>query len=159
TIKEVDVRKLFYSFGNFGQTAILDSNIRGNISADVTASGGIQYSGDLVPHSLEGKVKFNLKNGRLIDFEPLGTIGKIIFFNRDLSDITIAPLSGTLDVDKNNIIIHPLLIQTSAFNIFTEGVYGIPTGTNILVQVPLRNPKKDQKNMVEKDMKKGIVIN
>ncbi|HEY9176078.1 MAG TPA: hypothetical protein VIN07_00240, partial [Flavipsychrobacter sp.] len=46
---------------------------------------------------------------------------------------------------------------------FTEGVYGIPTGTNILVQVPLRNPKKDlnksNKEMAETDLKKGIVIN
>jgi hypothetical protein len=54
-------------------------------------------------------------------------------------------------------------VKTSAFNIFTEGVYGIPTGTNILVQVPLRNPKKDlnknNREMAETDLKKGIVIN
>jgi hypothetical protein len=116
-----------------------------------------------VPNSLEGKVRFKLVDGRLINFEPLGTIAKIIFFNRDLTNIKIEPLSNTLDIRNSNIIINPMLVQTSVINIFTEGVYGIPTGTDILIQVPLRNPKKDlnknNEKMTEKDLKKGIVIN
>mgnify|MGYP001290198120 CR=1 FL=1 len=162
-LDKINVRKLFYSFGNFGQTAILEENIKGIVSAQVTAAGGILSSGNLVPRSLNGKVQFTLVDGKLIDFEPLGTIGKLIFFNRDLNNITVEPLSGVLDVADSKITIQPLLVKTSAFNIFTEGVYGIPTGTNILVQVPLRNPKKDlnksNKEMAETDLKKGIVIN
>lgn len=160
---KIDVRKLFYAFGNFGQTAILEENIDGIVSAQVTAAGGILSSGKLVPRSLNGKVQFTLVDGKLIDFEPLGTIGKLIFFNRNLEYITVEPLSGVLDVANSKITIQPLLVKTSAFNIFTEGVYGIPTGTNILVQVPLRNPKKDlnknNREMAETDLKKGIVIN
>jgi len=162
-LDKIDVRKLFYSFGNFGQTAILEENIEGIVSAQVTAAGGILSSGNLVPRSLNGKVQFTLADGKLIDFEPLGTIGKLIFFNRDLNYITVEPLTGVLDVADSKITIQPLLVKTSAFNIFTEGVYGIPRGTNILVQVPLRNPKKDlnknNKEMAETDLKKGIVIN
>lgn len=162
-LDKINVRKLFYSFGNFGQTAILEENIEGIISAQVTAAGGILSSGNLVPGSLNGKVQFTLVDGKLIDFEPLGTIGKLIFFNRNLNYITVEPLSGVLDVADSKITIQPLLVKTSAFNIFTEGVYGIPTGTNILVQVPLRNPKKDlnknNKELAETDLKKGIVIN
>lgn len=163
TLNKVNVKKLFYAFGNFGQTAILDSNIEGKVSAKITAAGGIQYTGDLVPRSLKGKVDFTLEEGRLIDFEPLGTIGKIIFFNRDLSDIKIETLSNTFDIDAGKITINPMLVQTSVINVFTEGVYGIPTGTDILIQVPLRNPRKDlndkNKTMTEKDLKKGVVIN
>lgn len=162
-LDKIDVRRLFYSFGNFGQTAILEENIEGIVSAQITASGGILSSGNLVPRSLNGNVQFTLMDGKLIDFEPLGTIGKLIFFNRNLNYITVKPLSGVLDVADSKITIQPLLVKTSAFNIFTEGVYGIPTGTNILVQVPLRNPKKDlnknNKEMAETDLKKGIVIN
>lgn len=162
-LKDVNVKKLFYSFGNFGQKAILDENIEGKISAQIDASGGITYTGDIVPNSLDGKVKFQLREGRLIDFEPLGTIAKLIFFNRDLTNIQIEPLESTLDIKNSNIIINPMLVQTSVINVFTEGVYGIPTGTDILIQVPLRNPKKDMnknnEKMTEKDLKKGIVIN
>lgn len=162
-LDKINVRKLFYSFGNFGQTAILEENIEGIVSAKVTAAGGILSSGNLVPRSLNGKVQFTLDQGRLINFEPLGTIGKLVFFNRDLNNITVEPLSGVLDVADSKITIQPLLVKTSAFNIFTEGVYGIPKGTDILIQVPLRNPKKDlNKNnleMAETDLKKGIVIN
>ncbi len=162
-LDKINVRKLFYSFGNFGQTAILEENIEGIVSAQVTAAGSILSSGNLVPRSLNGKVQFTLVDGKLIDFEPLGTIGKLIFFNRDLNNITVEPLTGVLNVADSKITIQPLLVKTSAFNIFTEGVYGIPNGTNILVQVPLRNPKKDlnknNKEMAETDLKKGIVIN
>ena len=157
------MKKLFYSFNNFGQTAIQDENIEGSVSAKINAGGGIQYSGDIVPRSLNGKIEFTLNNGRLIDFEPFGAIAKLIFFNRDLSDIKIEPLQGTFDVDRGKITIKPMLIQTSVINVFTEGVYGIPTGTDILIQIPLRNPKKDltkeNEKMVEKDLKKGMVIN
>lgn len=163
TIQKVDVRKLFRAFNNFGQDAVAHHNIKGNLTAKVNAKGGIKYTGEIVPNSLNGNINFDLNKGELIDFEPLGTIGKIVFFNRDLQHITIQPLSGTLDVYNSNIIIQPMLIQTSAFNIFTEGVYGIPTGTDILIQVPLRNPKKDvnrkNKHMTTKDLKKGLVIN
>lgn len=162
-INHVDVQKLFASFDNFGQTAITDSNIRGNLSADVNVTGGINYSGSVVPKSLNGDVKFNLQEGHLIDFEPLGTVGKIIFFNRNLSDIKIEPLTNTFNINNGSIYINPMYIQTSAFNIYTEGTYGVPTGTDILIQVPLRNPQKDLdkkgQRLTEKDMKKGIVIN
>lgn len=162
-IDHVDVQKLFTSFGNFGQTAIIDSNIRGKLSANVNVTGGISYSGTVLPQSLNGDVKFNLQEGHLIDFEPLGTVGKIIFFNRNLSDIKIEPLTNTFNINNGSIYINPMYIQTSAFNIFTEGTYGVPTGTDILIQVPLRNPKKDLdkkgQRLTEKDMKKGIVIN
>ena len=162
-IDHVDVQKLFTSFGNFGQTAIIDSNIRGKLSANVNVTGGISYSGTVVPQSLNGEVKFDLREGRLVDFEPLGTVGKIIFFNRNLSDIKVEPLTNTFNINNGSIYINPMYIQTSAFNIFTEGTYGVPTGTDILIQVPLRNPKKDLdkkgQRLTEKDMKKGIVIN
>lgn len=158
-IKEVNVRKLFYAFKNFGQDAIADSNIQGIVSVKADAKGQLKSSGDIVPNSLNGKVDYNLKNGRLIDFEPFGTIAKIIFFNRDLDDIQVKPLSGSLYVKNSNVTIPHTVIETSAFNIFTEGVYGIPKGTSILVQVPLKKPNKNQESMTEKDMKKGIVIN
>lgn len=162
-LQKVNVQKLFYVFDNFGQTAILDSNIRGIVSAKVKAKGGIKFTGDIIPKSLNGTVDYNLQDGMLVDFEPLGTIGKIIFFNRDLNNIKVEPLTGTLDIKDSRITINPVLVQTSAFNIFTEGVYGIPTGTDIKIQVPLRNPKKDlnkdNKKMAVKDMKRGIVIN
>lgn len=162
-LEQVNVHKLFTAFDNFGQTALLDKNVQGKVSAHINVTGGIQYSGAMVPKSLNGKVDFTLDDGRLVDFEPLGTIAKIIFFNRDLSDIKIEKLTNTFDINNGNIRINPMLIQTSVINIFAEGVYGIPTGTDILIQVPLRNPKKDlnknNEDMTEQDLKKGMVIN
>lgn len=158
-IDKVNVRKLFYAFNNFGQDAIVDSNLQGIISVDAEARGALTSTGDIVPNSLNGKLKYDLEDGRLIDFEPLGTIGKIIFFNRDLNDIQVKPLSGSLYVKNSDVTIPHTVVETSAFNIFTEGVYGIPKGTSILVQVPLKKPKKNQQNLTEKDLKKGIVIN
>lgn len=158
-LNNIDVHKLFYAFNNFGQDAIVDSNVQGVLTAKIDAKGGIQNSGDIVKNSLNGKIKFNLNKGYLLDFEPLGTIGKIIFFNRDLSHIEVEPLEGTLNVQNSDILIEPILIRTSAFNIFAEGVYGIPKGTYIPIQVPLRKPNKKNKKYTEKDLKKGIVIN
>jgi hypothetical protein len=115
------------------------------------------------PHSMFGSVTFDLNKGALVHFEPLENLGRFIFRKRDMSNITFERISNTLDIRGNKIIIHPMLIASSVLNIQLEGVYGMPKGTDIRLQVPLRNPKKDElisdAEELRKRRKSGIVVN
>lgn len=158
----VDVQEFFRSFQNFGQDAIEDKNLRGSVSATADVTGRITENGKMVPKSLHGFVTFDLKNGMLINFEPLQKIGKFIFRNRDMKNVTINKLANRLDIDGDKIIIHPMYIETSAINLQVDGVYGLSKGTNINIDVPLRNPKKDELVLddIERQERgmKGIVV-
>ncbi|MDB5121682.1 MAG: AsmA family protein [Sphingobacteriales bacterium] len=162
-IDKANIQQLFYAFNNFGQTSITDKNISGTFNAIVNASGSIKDDGTVVPRSIKGTVNFNLRNGALINFEPIQNVGAFAFPNRNFKNITFENLQNTLTINGNSVTIPPMQISSSVINVFLEGVYGFTSGTNIALQVPLRNPKRDSMivNKSEKDKraKKGIVIN
>jgi len=161
-LNNVNIQHLFYAFENFGQRTITNKNIKGNFSALVNVKGLINQSGALVPRSFAGKINFKLSKGALIGFEPMEKVGRFAFPHRDFSNITIGDLSNTLEVKGDKIIIPEMTIMTSVINMIVKGVYGVSNGTNIGLQIPLRNPEKDKDlpdSLKEKRVKRGIVIN
>lgn len=146
-IQNVDVAQLFRAFDNFGQKGIGSQNLRGNLSADVNANFGLNNSGEILPNSVSSTVNFSLKNGALVQFEPVMKIQDYVFKKRDFSDIRFADLSNKLIIQNNKINIPRMEIASSVINFFVEGVYGTNGGTDVSVQIPLSNlKKKDQTN-------------
>ena len=161
-IDNVHIQDFFYSFANFGQTAITDKNIRGNLFAKVDVTGSIKDNGDISPKSFNGSVAFDLRNGALMNFEPLMRVGKYVFRNRNLSDVTFKDLKNSLEIQGDKILIEPMFIESSAINLKVRGVYSLSKGTLIDMDIPLRNPKKDEL-VIDDELKqeramKGIVL-
>jgi hypothetical protein len=163
SIREANIQQLFYAFNNFGQTTLSDQNLRGTFNADCKITGSLRDDGNVVPHSVRGTVDFTLKNGALVNFEAMEKVGDFAFPNRDFSNITLKTVSNTFTLLGNSVVIPPMQIESSVLNIFLQGVYGFTTGTDIAMQVPLRNPKKDDLVFDEQEKqqraKRGIVIN
>ncbi|WP_207533400.1 AsmA-like C-terminal region-containing protein [Desertivirga arenae] len=161
-LQNVDIQHLFYAFENFGQQSITSKNIKGKFSALVNVKGLMNQSGTIVPRSFKGKIDFKLRNGALIGFAPMAKVGRIAFPNRDFSNITIGNLSNTLIVKGDKIVIPQMTVMTSVLNMIVEGTYGIQSGTNIGLQIPLRNPERDKDlpdSLKQKRIKRGIVLN
>jgi hypothetical protein len=144
TIENVHINEFIDAFENFGQTTLNAKNIKGRFFAKAKVSGNVKDNGDLVPRSLHGTVDFNLKDGQLINFEPLVKVGKFIFRKRKLENITFSDLKNRLEVKGDKIYINPMLIESSALNAKIEGVYALGPGTDISMDIPLRNPQKDE---------------
>ncbi len=162
-INNVNVERLFYAFDNFGQDAITSQNLRGTFFGGTSVSGTMDNSGTIVPRSFRGTVRFDIRNGALVNFEPMTKVGNFAFPNRNFSDIRFTNLKNTLTIRGEKVIIPPMEIRSTVLNIFLNGIYSFSTGTNIAIQVPLRNPSKDEqivntKLKKERDLK-GIVIN
>lgn len=160
-INHVNVSEFFYSFDNFGQKSITNKNLKGYLSSLVDISGRISHTGKILPRSINGKVTFNLKNAALVNFEPLEKVGKLAFANRNLSDIRINNLDGILNIKGDKIDISPMQINSSVLNVNVKGVYGITSGTNIAMDIPLRNPKGDEtldKKQKRDARMRGIVL-
>ena len=143
SIDNVNVKKFFSEFNNFGQTAILSENIKGHLFANVNAKTQISDDGEVVGGSMFGKVDFIFKDGELNEFEPFEKIGKFLFRNRNMSHVTFRDIKNEFELQGNSIKINPMRIESSAFTMAIEGVYGLNGGTNIFIDLPLRNPKKD----------------
>ncbi|WP_343523707.1 AsmA family protein [Pedobacter sp.] len=160
-ISHVSVKDFFYSFDNFGQNTITNKNLKGYLSSLVNISGRISHTGKILPRSINGKVVFNLNNAALVNFEPMVKVGKFAFANRNLSNVEIKNLDGTLNIRGDKIEISPMQINSSALNFNVKGTYALGNGTNVAMDIPLRNPKGDE-NLTKEEKKqarmRGIVL-
>jgi hypothetical protein len=161
-IKKVNVKEFFYAFENFGQSSITSQNLKGFLSAKVNTTGSITDKGSIVSRAMYGQVIFNLSNAALVGFEPLQKVQKFAFSNRDFSNITIASLDGTMTLNGDKIAISPMQVNTSVLNFNMKGIYGLSSGTDIALDIPLRNPKKNEGITDKEELKlarmKGIVL-
>lgn len=162
TLSNVDIKHFFYSFDNFGLQSLTSKNLRGFLFSKTNVSGMISEQGKILPNSLNGSIIFDLKHGALLDFEPIRSVGKFAFPFRDLNNITFSNLNGKFDVRGQKITINPMHINSSLLNMDIAGIYSLGSGTNIELDVPLRNPKKDEditdKRQIKERRMRGIVL-
>jgi hypothetical protein len=138
----VEINKVLYAFNNFGQDALMSDNIRGRLSSNVVVSMLIHRQLSSSPTELEGLVDFSLKNGELIDFQPLKKLQVFLFKNRDFENIKFAELKNRFEIKDREIKINRMEIQSTALSLFVQGVYSLKGNTDISIQVPLSNLKK-----------------
>jgi hypothetical protein len=142
TFTNVDVQKIFYAFDNFGQDGITSQSLEGKLTAKANASFAMNDDGKLLPSSTTGNIDFSLKNGALNNYEPIKKIQDFIFKKRDFDNIRFAELKDHLDINKGEVTINRMEIQSSVLSLFMEGLFSQKGSTDISIQVPLSNLKK-----------------
>lgn len=161
-ISHVNIREFFGAFDNFGLTDFTAENLKGYLSAKTQITASMSDQGKLMPKSINGTLDLNLQDGALVNFNPIGSIAKFAFPRRDLKNIQIRELNGRFDVHGDKITVYPLKFSSSVLNMDVAGVYGLNGGTNLALDVPLRNPKNDttitNQAKLEKKRYKGIVL-
>ena len=161
-IDNVNISNFFYAFNNFGLQSFTSENLKGFLSAQAHLTGSINGAGNVVSRSINGVTTFELKKGALINFKPITSVGKFAFPFRNLNNITFSNLDGRFDINGDKITISPMQINSSVLNMDVAGVYSLSKGTNIALDIPLRNPKKDSTivDQTERNKKRmrGIVL-
>jgi hypothetical protein len=142
--KNTDIQKLLNSFENFGSTTVTSKTVKGTIDLNTNIKGFLIKDGGLDKKSLSGNLKFTLSNAALINFEPIQKVGKIVFPNRDFKNVTIDKMNCDGAMKNGIVTIKPMEIKTSVIQLDVAGDYGFAGGTNMQVDVHLRNPKKDE---------------
>jgi len=162
-VSNVNIRDFFYSFENFGLESPTYKNLKGNFSTRTNITGSVNGQGKLIPGSMNGIVNFDIKKGALVSYDAVKSIGKFAFPFRNLDNITFDNLKGKFDIRGRLVTINPMMINSSILNMDLTGVYATSgKGTNIFLDVPLRNPKKDEdltdKQEIKERRMKGVVI-
>lgn len=162
SLSNVDVNKIFESFNNFGQTGIKADNLEGKLTATVNAALAINDEGKAYSNSIESVINFSLKNGALINFEPVKKIQSFIFKNRDFADIQFAELKDRLEIKNQEIKINRMEIESNILSMYVEGVYSMKGNTNISVQIPFSNIIKHKADYTPEnkglDKKRGLSL-
>jgi hypothetical protein len=136
-LQNINIKKLFYGFDNFGQTTLTSANIGGIMNSNASITSNMDSKGKLVSSTLNGKMFFSLKNASLVNFQPLLNMQKYVFKNRDLNNVQFAELKDTFDIQNGDIYIQRMPVQSSALTMYIEGIYSFADRTDISIQVPL----------------------
>jgi len=143
-LNKINISELLSAFNDFGQDAVTHKNLKGLLTANVQLNTVINDKAEVIQDNTKGVVNFLLENGQLINFEPVQKIGTTAFKKQNFSDIKFADLKNTLEIDGSAFIINKMEIRSSAITLFIQGVYDSKKGTDMSIQVPVRNLLKDQ---------------
>ncbi|QHT68513.1 AsmA-like C-terminal region-containing protein [Rhodocytophaga rosea] len=151
-IQDADVRNLFYSFENFKQKTLEDKNLMGKLQADITFSSTFDQAYNLQPESMEGRMYVQLKEGRLMNFEPLEKISNVVFKKRDFSDITFADIINDIELKGQDLMISRMEIASSVLTFFVQGIFSFKDTTDLSIQLPLTNLRKRDDDYVPENI-------
>lgn len=115
-LKGINIHNLFADLNNFGQTTLIDKNLKGYINADIDFSG--QWNNRLEANlkSIKSMVNLSVDKGELIDFKPLLSLSKYVDI-KDLQHIRFSNLQSVVEIKNTTIYLPKTSIKNSALNI------------------------------------------
>lgn len=148
-LQKIDVKKLFYTFDNFGQSFILDKNLNGRVSAVVDYSSVWDKNLNILPQSVLCDSKLEITNGELIDFEPMTKLSAYIEVS-ELKHIKFSTLKNEIIIKDRIVTIPQMDINSTAFNIQASGTHNFDNEFTYRVKLLLsdlmaKNAKKAKK--------------
>jgi hypothetical protein len=166
SVQNVNVSKLFTQFENFGQEAISSENLKGDLFLDAKFKTELDEKMSIKGETMAGEVKLKLKEGHLINYEPIQNLSNFLFRNRDFNDVYFSELNETFKLRGYEMYIQELEIASNILNLFVvNGVYNFKGNSNINLLIPWSNLKRRGKNYIPKssgqtaENTKGVKLN
>lgn len=135
-INRISITKMFESFENFGQTAIVDKNIKG------TATAKIQFASVLSPElkmdmdKLYAGIDMTIENGELDNVESMKSLSRFVAL-KELEAVRFATLKNQIEI-KNQVITMPKMeISSNALNITASGTHTFNNDINYHIKLSL----------------------
>ncbi len=146
-IKNMNVKTMFEQFENFGQSTISSEKLLGTISLTADMKASLNEKFQLKAPDLDGEVQLKLKDGHLLNFEPLQNIGSY-FRKRDFTDITFSEINQNFKIKGTEMNIQNMEIASSVLNLYIDGIYSFKGQTDLNLRIPLSNLKKRDKDYI-----------
>lgn len=156
-VNNINARKLFYAFNDFGQTGIQHQHIDGNLSFNANLQIPVRPNGAFEPGGANGTVDFLFRNGRLQEYKALDKLKTFVFKNRNFDDVRFAELKDQLTIRNGVVELNRMYVESSVLTLFVSGRYDIQgKDTDISLQLPLRNiAKRDSGYVLERSQTRG----
>lgn len=136
SLKNVNITKLFYECGNFGQNNMKDDNIKGKLNADIQFASVWSPSLKVNYDKIYAMTTLSIENGELLNYAPMKGLAKFIKVE-DLSDVKFATLKNQIEI-KNQVISFPVMdIKSSAINIKASGTHTFDNVINYRLRILL----------------------
>jgi len=159
----VDINKLFYQCGNFGQQQLTADNIEGKLNAHLQLAAPMDKYLNINIKKLFVQSQIKIVGGRLYNYKPLLKLSNFINVN-ELKDISFERLENSIEIKDERITIPQMEIKNSALNLSIEGFHQFDDYMEYRFRLKLKevlkkkfNRRKAKKENYEVD-KEGINV-
>ena len=119
-LDNIDIKKAFIAFDNFGQTFIMAPHIQGICSSNIICNASWDKYLNFNHENLDIKSKVSIKDGELINFKPLESISNFVKL-KDLSHVKFSKLENEIKIKDRMISVPKMEINSSALSLLISG--------------------------------------
>ncbi len=149
-MEDININMMFDEFENFGQKKVESRHLKGNVSVHAILKTDLDDKMEIIAESMVGEVKLRLKDGHLINFEPVQSMSTFIFKNRDFDNVAFSELNERFKIRGYEMDIQELEIGSNILNLYVSGIYNFKGNSNINILLPWNNLKRRGKNYIPK---------
>ncbi len=135
-IKDIDIKKAFTSFNNFGQSFIKAENMEGTLSGSLSLMLPFDPMMNPKIKELTADGKYTLVKGALIDFDPVKQLSSFIELS-ELENIHFEELQNDFFIRNNILYIPQMDVRSSAADLSVNGKHGFDNNFEYHVKVRL----------------------
>ena len=133
---KVNIQEIFEGFRNFNQSFLIDKNVIGKLSGNVTFSYSMIKKGGVDPLSIILDSHFLIENGEISDLKQFKSLSTFLKIN-DLETIKFQNLENDISIRMGSIYIPSMEIKSNAFNIQISGVHAFSGNFTYWLKVSL----------------------
>jgi hypothetical protein len=122
SLYNLDIKRLFYSFKNFGQDQITDEHLKGTISGNSLFSADFDSTFSIRKESILSENTVSIQNGELNSFSPILALSRFIEVE-ELQNIQFETLENNILIKEGQVIIPSMEIHTNALNMSASGIH------------------------------------
>jgi len=134
TTTNIHVDKIFTAMNNFNQKTLVDKNLKGLITSDITISAELNNDFSLKTKTLLMECSAVIMNGRLLNFEPMKKLSKFVDIS-ELDDVSFSTLKNNFVIKDEKITIPQMEIKSSALRLQIAGTHQFSNNFEYNVQV------------------------
>lgn len=159
---DIDAKKAFVQFENFGQDALLAKHVKGKISISAYLVAEADKALNIIQDKIYTESKLRIVNGELVDFEPMielaDFLNKEFKLNFDLKHLKFSTIENNIDINNGTIYIPEMAIRSNEINLDVQGAHSFNQDIDYLIKVKHNEIfKANRKNQIEEEF--GVTEN
>lgn len=136
TLQQINIRSLFESLNNFGQTIIKSENLGGKLSGHVNVIETWDQYLNPLKDQLSLQADYEIIDGEIINYQPLLGLSKFIELE-ELKHIRFQKLQSTITISNRTVYFSQTDIRSSATNLIGSGEHRFDNSYEYHLQVLL----------------------
>jgi hypothetical protein len=122
-VKDVDIKKGFTAFNNFGQDFIVSDNLQGRLTGNVTMVSPLDGNYNFFRKAIVAEAHLLINDGKLVSFAPAESLSSYLDLD-ELKNIGFSKMENDIFINNGTVSIPKMLINSSAVNFTVYGTHG-----------------------------------